>query len=95
MGRQGNRYQMKEQENSQGELHKWRQVIYQKEFRVMIIRILNSMKKDTEIIKKDQSEINNALSEINHTMEGINSTLDEAKDQISDLEDEVQKNTQT
>ena len=30
-----------------------------REFRVMIITILNSMKKDIETIKKDQSEIKN------------------------------------
>ena len=40
-----------------------------REFRVIIIRILNSMKKDIEIIKKDQSEIKNAISEINNTLE--------------------------
>ena len=47
-------------------------------FGVMIIRIINSMKKDIETIKKDQSEIKNAISVINHTLEGINSRLDEA-----------------
>ena len=57
-----------------------------REFRVMIIRILNNMKKDIETIKKDQSEI----SEIN-TLEGINSRLDEAEDQVSFLEDKVEK----
>ena len=46
---------------------KWRQAIYHREFRVMIIRILNSIKKDIETIKKDQSEIKNAISEINNT----------------------------
>ena len=51
-----------------------------REFRVMIIRILNSMKKDIEAFQKDQSEIKNAVSEINNTVEGINSRLDEAKD---------------
>ena len=36
-----------------------------KEFRVMIIRILKSMKKDIGNIKrKDQSEIKNAITEI-------------------------------
>ena len=34
------------------------------EFRLMIIRILNSMRKDTETTKKDQSEIKNAILEI-------------------------------
>ena len=37
-------------------------------FRVMIIRILNSMKKDIETIRKDQSELKNAISEVNKTL---------------------------
>ena len=49
-------------------------------FRVMIIRILNSMKKETETIKKDQSEIKNVISEVDNTLEGVNSRLDEAED---------------
>ena len=84
MGRQGNRSQIKEQENFPEELMKWRLAIYQIEFRIMIIRILNSMKKDIEIIKKDQSKIKNAIFEINNTFEGINSRLDETEHQISD-----------
>ena len=80
MGRQGNRSQIKEQENSsEEELCKIEASnLLDKELRVMIIRILNSMKKDIEIIKKDQSEIKNAISEINNTLEGINSGSDEA-----------------
>ena len=41
------------------------------EFGVMIIRILNSLKKDIESMKRDQAEIRNAISEINHALEGI------------------------
>ena len=33
-------------------------------FKVMIIRILNCMKKDIETIKKDQSEIRNVILKI-------------------------------
>ena len=55
------------------------------EFRVMIIRILNNMKKRQRNQKEDQSEIKNATSEINNTSEVINSRLDEAEDQISNL----------
>ena len=44
-----------------------------KEFRIMIIRVLNNRKKEIEIIKKDQSEIKNAIFEINNTLEGTNS----------------------
>ena len=64
------------------------------EFRVMIIRILNSMKKDIENIKKGQSEIKNAISDINNTLEGIESRVDEVNDVISDLEDKVERNSQ-
>ena len=43
------------------------------ECKVMIIRMLNSMKKDIETIKKDQSEIKNSITKMNNTLEGINS----------------------
>ena len=49
-------------------------------FKVMIIRILKSMKTDIGNIKKDKSEIKNAISEINNALEGINNRLDEAED---------------
>ena len=49
------------------------------EFKVIVIRILNSMKKDTETIKKDQSETKNTISEMKNTLEGIKSRLDEAE----------------
>ena len=76
---------MKEQENSpEEELDEMEaRNLSDKEFRLMIIRTLNSMKKDIEAIKKDQSQIKNVLSEINNTLEGINSRLGEAQDQIS------------
>ena len=41
----------------------------------MIIRILNSMRKDIETIRKDQSEIKNAVSKIYITPVGINIRL--------------------
>ena len=62
------------------------------EFRVMVMRILNSMEKDIETIKKDQSEIKNPIFEINNALEGINSRFDEEEDGISHLEDKVEKN---
>ena len=53
MGRQRNRPQIKEQENSpEEELDEMEASnLSDREFRVMIIRILNSMKKDIETIK--------------------------------------------
>ena len=56
IGRQRNRSQMKEQENSPEELDEIEaNNLSGREFRVMIIRIFNSMKKDIEAIKKDKS----------------------------------------
>ena len=51
-----------------------------REFRIMVVRILNSMKKDIETITKDQSEIKSVISEINNTLEVINTRLGEAED---------------
>ena len=70
-------------------------ILSDREFRVMIIRIINSMKKDIETIKKDQSEIKVAISEINNTLLGvINSNLDDSEDRMSVLENKVDKTTQ-
>ena len=94
MGRQ-KQTQMKEQENSLEELNE-RQAsnVSNIEFRVMIIRILNCVKKDTQTMKYGHLEMKNAVSQINNTLEGINSRLHEAADQICGLEDKVRKNTQ-
>ena len=48
---------MKEQEKSPEELDEMEASnLLNREFRVMIVRVLNSMKKDIEAIKKDQSK---------------------------------------
>ena len=95
MGRQRNRPQMKEQESSpEEELNKMDvSNLSDIEFKVMIIRTLNSMKKDIEMIKRT-SHKNKAIFEINNRLEGINSWLDEAENKISNLEDKVEKYTQ-
>ena len=64
MGRQRNRPQKKGQENSPEQKLDEKEAtnLSDKEFIVMIIRIINNMKKDIEIIKKNQSEIKNAIS---------------------------------
>ena len=69
MGRQKNRSQMKEQKSFPEGNEMEANNLSDREFKVMIIKILNSMKKDAETIKRDQSEITNAISEINNTME--------------------------
>ena len=68
MKRQINRPQIKEQENPpEEELSEMEASnLSDIEFRVMIIRILNSMKKRHTNHKKDQSEVKNAISEIVH-----------------------------
>ena len=69
MVRQRNRPQVKEQVNFPEELDEIEASnLSDGEFRVIIIRILNSMKKDIETIKKDQSAIKNAISEMNNTL---------------------------
>ena len=76
MGRQRNRPQMKEQENSSEELDETEgSNLSDRDFRVKIIEILNSMKKDIETVIKDQSEIKNTVSELNNTLERVNSSF--------------------
>ena len=56
MTRQRNRPQMKKQENSPEELDEMEaRNLSDRNFRVMIMRILNSIKIDIEVITKDQS----------------------------------------
>ena len=71
MGRQRNKPQRKEQENSpEKELNeKEASDPSDIEFKVIIIKMLDNMKKDTETIKKDQSEIMNTICEIIHWKE--------------------------
>ena len=73
---------MKEQENSsEEELDEMKERnLTDMEFRVMIMRTLNNMKKDIETIKKGQSEIKSTISDVNITLEGINSRLDGLED---------------
>ena len=60
---------MKKQENFPEELDEMElSNLSDRQFRVKIIRVLNSMKKDIETIKKDQSEIKNTISGINITL---------------------------
>ena len=90
-GKTKNRPQTKEQDDSPEELDEMEASnLSDKEFSVIILRILNSIQKDIEIIKKNQSEKKNAITEINNTLGGINSRLDEAQDRIRDLEDKAE-----
>ena len=84
MGKQRNSLQIKEKEDFPEELNEMEaNNLSDIEFRVMIVRIRNNMKKDMETIKNDKSEIKNAISEINNMLEGINSRQNEGEHLIS------------
>ena len=93
MGRQRNRPLMTEQENSSEKQLDEMEIsnLSHREFRVIIIRILNSIQEDIETTEKDRSEMKQAILKRNNTLEGINSRLDKGEDPISVLEDKVEK----
>ena len=67
MGRRRNRLQMKGKNSPGEELDELETInLSDREFRVMITRILKSMKKDIETTRKGQSERKNAVCEITH-----------------------------
>ena len=77
-----------------------------REFKVMVIKILTGLKKkvgdlsktlnkETEKMKKSQSEMKNSITEVKGTLDGINSRLEKAEEQISNLEDSVMESNQT
>ena len=74
----------------------------EKEFRIMIVRMIQNLgkrmeakiekmkemfNKDLEELKNKQTEVNNTITEMKNTLEGINSRITEAEERISDLED--------
>ena len=73
--------------------------IPEKEFRVMIVKMIqnlrNRMEKIQETFNKDLEEleskqtVNNTITEIKNTLEGNNNRTTEAEEQISDLEDKM------
>ena len=72
---------MKEQENSPEELDGMEgSNLSDREFRVMIIRILNMHEKSHRSHKKGPVRNKEHNTEVNNTVEGINSRLDEAED---------------
>ena len=71
-----------------------------KEFRVMIVKVIQNLgnrtekiqdmfNKDLEELKSKQTIMNNTINEIKNSLEGINSRITEAEDRISDLEDKI------
>ena len=72
----------------------------EKEFRVMIVKMIQSLRnrikkiqeafnKDLEELKSIQTVMNNTITEIKNTLEGINSRITEAEERISELEDRM------
>ena len=76
----------------------------EKEFRIMIVKMIQDLGKrmegkikkmqemfneDLEELKNKQTEMNNTITEMKTTLEGINSRITEAEGRISDLEDRM------
>ena len=75
----------------------------EKEFRIMIVKMIKkkknlenkmektqvSINKDLEELKNKHAETNNTITEIKYTPEGINSRISEAEERISELEDKM------
>ena len=75
--------------------------LLEKEFRVMIVKMIQDFRKrmeaqmdtiqetfnkDLEELKDKQKEMNNTITEMKTTLEGINSRIMEAEEQINELE---------
>ena len=82
----------------------------EKEFRIMIVKIIQDLgkrmeakiektqemlNKDLEELKNKQTEMNNKITEMKNTLEGINSRITKAEERISELEDRMVKITAT
>ena len=72
----------------------------EKEFRVMIVKIIQNLgnrmekiqetvNKDLEELKNKQTMMNNTINEIKNSLDGINSRITEAEEPISDLKDKI------
>ena len=72
----------------------------EKEFRVMIVKMIQSIgnrmekiqetfNKDLEELKSKQTMMNNTINEVKNSLERINSRITESEEWISDLEDKI------
>ena len=74
----------------------------EKEFRVMIVKMIQNLRnrmeawiekiqemlnKDLEELKNKQTEMNKTITEMKNTLEGINNRITKAEEQVSELED--------
>ncbi len=102
MRRQRNTQQMKKQgKNAPDQTNEEeRGSLPEKEFRVMIVKVIQNLgnrmekiqetfNKDLEELKSKQTMMNNTINEIKNSLEGINSRITEAEERISDLEDKI------
>ena len=104
MKRQRAMYQMKEQDNTPEKQLNEVEIgnLPEKEFRIMIVKIIQDFgkrmeakiekmqeifNKDLEELKNKQTEMNNTITEMKNTLKGVNSRITEAEERISDLED--------
>ena len=96
-------YQMKEQDKTPEKQLNEVEIgnLPEKEFRIMIMKMIQDLRKrmeakiekmqemfnkDLEELKNEQTEMNNTITEMKTTLEGINSRITEAEERISDLE---------
>ena len=99
-------YQMKEQDKTTEKQLNEVEIgnLPEKEFRIMIVKMIQDLRKrmeariekmqemfnkDLEELKNKQTEMNNTITEMKTTLEGINSRITEAEERISDLEDRM------
>ena len=91
---------MKEQGKNPPEQTNEEEIVYIKEFRVMIVKMIQNLgnrmekiqetfNKDLEKLKSKQTMINNTINEIKNSLQGINNRITEAEERISDLEDKI------
>ena len=107
MKRQRTWYEMKEQDKTlEKQLSEEIGNLPEKEFRIMIVKMIQDLgkrmeakiEKMQEIFNKDLEELknkqmNNTITEMKNTLEGINSRITKAEEQISDLEDTMMEFT--
>ena len=102
MRRQRNTQQMKDQGKNPPDQTNEEEIgsLPEKEFRVMIIKMIQNLgnrvekiqemfNKDLEELKSRQTMMNNTINEIKNSLEGINSRITEAEEWISELEDKI------
>ena len=97
-------FQTKEQDKIPEEQLSEVEISNLKKFRVMVVKMIQDLRKrmeaqtektqemfnkELEDLKNKQTEMNNTITEMNTTLEGINSRITEAEEQISDQEDRM------